>query len=206
MMTNMAADHSDVLIGSGVVVAVAGPSGAGKDSVMNYAREHLDPYADEIMFVRRYITRDDTSGAEDHESLDQPRFAALREAGAFAVHWQANGLSYALPVNMDNALRKGDVVVANVSRAIIPQLRQRYAHVLPVIITAPPAVLAHRLAARGREGTGAIEARLERAEAQELAVDDAIVIVNDGELSLAGELFLATLRKAAAWSAICESV
>lgn len=199
-------DPPEELIGSGVLVAVAGPSGAGKDSVINYARERLVGRAEEVTFVRRSITRAVDLGAEDYEALDEETFERQRAEDAFAAYWHANGLTYGLPISMDKVLLGGGVVVANVSRAIIPGLRERYAHVLPVIITAPAVVLAERLKVRGRESGAEVVSRLERAEASQLVVDGAVVILNDGDLAIAGEKFLLALRKAAAWSDVGDTV
>ena len=201
-----ASQLSENLIGNGVVVAVVGPSGAGKDSVMNYARERMGKLASDVTFMRRVITRPDDGDTEDHDSVDEQSFAKMAANGEFAAYWRANGLSYGLRTSMDDVVRAGGVVVANVSRTAIPALKDRYAHVLPVVVTAPAAILAERLKARGRESHDEVLSRLERAEARELAVDDAVTIVNGGELAVAGEAFLATLRKASAWSDVSETV
>ncbi len=74
----------------------------------------------------------------------------------------AHGLHYALPIALDDDIRAGRTVVANISRSVIAPLRQRYAHVAVVLITAPPDVLAARLSARGRGSDGPIEHRLKR--------------------------------------------
>jgi len=199
-------DPPEDLIGGGVVVAVVGPSGAGKDSVMNHARERLGDLAKDVSFVRRVITREANRNTEDHDSVDEEKFQRMVAEGAFAAHWFANGLSYGLPVSMDRFVEGGGIVVANVSRAAIVQLRQRYAYVLPVVITAPADVLAERLRKRGREGTEAIAERLKRAEASELAVEGEMTIVNDGTLDEASEKFIAALRKARAWSDVADSL
>ena len=49
----------------GIMIVVVGPSGAGKDSLINLARMH---YADDprIGFVRRVITRPADGATEDH--------------------------------------------------------------------------------------------------------------------------------------------
>lgn len=194
------------LIGPGVLVAVAGPSGAGKDSVINYARAHLGSLAQEVTFVRRSITRAADQDAEDYESLTEDNFARRLNQGDFAAYWHANGLIYGLPVSMDRPLSAGGVVVANVSRSVFPELRQRYAHVLPVIVTAPAEVLAGRLIARARESREEVVSRLERANAGDLKVENAVVIANDRELEIAGRAFLAVLHKAVAWGDVGEII
>lgn len=190
----------------GVFVAVVGPSGGGKDSVINYARKRLGKHAGDIVFARRVITRPMEPSSEAHDTVDEAEFERQRAAGRFALSWRANGLCYGLPVSLDEEMQVGRVVVANGSRSVIPELRERYAHVLPVVITAPPELLAQRLARRGRETEDEILARLSRGTASELAVRDALVIDNSGPLEEAGERFLEALRKAAAWSDICDMV
>lgn len=193
-------------IRQGVFVAVAGPSGAGKDSVMQYARDRLGSLAADIVFARRVITRPMEAGSEIHDSLDETAFEKAEAKGSFAASWRANGLCYGLPAELDDVARAGQVVVANVSRAVIPTLSERYINFQAVIITAPRDVLADRLAARGRESREELLQRLERADATELQVPDALVIDNSGPLEDAGEKFLAILRKAAAWSDVCDTV
>lgn len=79
----------------GSFVAVVGPSGAGKDTIMDAARVALANDT-RFHFVRRIITRPQMPGTEDHDSLDEAAFAkAAGEvlcpalAGAWAELWIA---------------------------------------------------------------------------------------------------------------------
>lgn len=193
-------------IRQGVFVAVAGPSGAGKDSVIDYARTRLGALANDVVFVRRIITRRPEAGGELHDALDEAAFERMRAEGRFALSWRAHGLGYGLPGSVDDVMRAGGVGVANVSRTVIPDIKARYAHVSTVLITANPEALAERLARRGRETREEVLARLARATDTALAVEDATVIDNSEPLEAAGERFLAVLRKAAAWSDVCGMV
>ncbi|MCR4267483.1 phosphonate metabolism protein/1,5-bisphosphokinase (PRPP-forming) PhnN [Nitratireductor sp. ZSWI3] len=199
-------EEQDFPIRHGVFIAVAGPSGAGKDSVMEYARQRLGPADSDVVFVRRTITRAKDGAGEDHDCLTDAAFEKAKAEGRFAVSWEANGLKYALPGSVDAAVREGHVAVANVSRSVIPALRERYGNVIAVVITAERDVLADRLSRRGRETRTEVLERLERADAKELAVADATVIDNSGALQEAGERFQAVLRRAIAWSAVSDSV
>ncbi|WP_137124234.1 phosphonate metabolism protein/1,5-bisphosphokinase (PRPP-forming) PhnN [Roseomonas sp. HF4] len=143
-----------------MLLAVVGPSGAGKDTLMGLARARLAGDA-RFRFVQRAITRPAEAGGEAHRALDAAAFEAERAADAFALWWGAHGLSYGIPrdIEADIALRR--VVVANLSRAVLAEAAARYP--LRVLnITAPVAVLAARLAARGREDAADIAARLAR--------------------------------------------
>ena len=164
-------------IGPGRLVLVVGPSGAGKDTLLRLAQAACVDDRD-IVFPRRVVTRE-SSEAEDNMAMSQDEFRRAREHGDFAVHWDAHGHSYALPREINGDIRAGRTVVANVSRTVLGALRRAYADVVVVAITAPPEVLAARLAARARQSDGDIAERLTR------SVDDAsaqadVTILNAG--------------------------
>ena len=182
-------------IGPGALVVVVGPSGAGKDTLIGLARTLCadDP---RVVFPCRIVTRE-ASAAEHHDSIAPAAFEVASGQGAFAFWWEAHGLKYALPATIDAQIGRGHTVVCNVSRGILGALRQRYAHVTVVLVTAPQEVLAARLGARGREGGGAVSERMARAAPgiDELAPDVEIENVDDphdGAQHLAAVLRLAT--------------
>lgn len=151
---------SGAKIGPGRLVLVVGPSGAGKDTLIGLARSACADDG-EVVFARRVVTRP-ASVAEDNEQMTPDAFWQAQARGAFSVHWEAHGLLYALPREIDRDIRTGRTVVANVSRMVIDVLRQTYAHVSAVSVTAPPDILAERLAGRGRLSDGSIAERLRR--------------------------------------------
>ena len=162
-------------IGPGRLVLVVGPSGAGKDTLLGLAKAACADDAN-IVFPRRAITREATV-SEDNEQLSPGAFREAVERGAFAVNWEAHGHCYGLRSALDDDIRAGRTVVANVSRTVIGALRRGYLDVMVIAITAPPEILARRLASRGRGSDGKIEQRLGR------TVDDAstkpdVTIVN----------------------------
>ncbi|MCD2173478.1 phosphonate metabolism protein/1,5-bisphosphokinase (PRPP-forming) PhnN [Rhizobium sp. C4] len=173
----------------GTIFVVVGPSGAGKDSVIDYARRQLA--GEKIYrFVKRYITRPKEAGGEDHQPVDHAAFSELAAAGKLALHWQAHGLFYGIPSETLDDLEAGRILIANGSRAALPAFRDVYGDRLKVVlVTAPKEALAARLAARGRESAESILQRLERSgELGDETIAD-LVIVNDKELSEAGDRF-----------------
>jgi ribose 1,5-bisphosphokinase len=83
--------------------------------------------------------------------------------------------------------------VCNVSRAVVAEARARYARVAVVLVTAPDAVLAARLAARDRGSDGDIEARVTRALPFEISAD--AVIENVGSPEAGAALLVDLIRR-----------
>jgi phosphonate metabolism protein PhnN/1,5-bisphosphokinase (PRPP-forming) len=177
-----------------MLVAVVGPSGAGKDTLMGLARARLDGDA-RFRFVRRAITRPAAAGGEDHRALDAHAFAAERAAGGFALWWGAHGLHYGIPSDIEDDLAARRVVVANLSRGVLDEAAARY-RLRVLVITAPPEVLAARLAARGREEAADIAARLAR-EATLPAGLDVATVMNDATPEAGAARVLEALSRAA---------
>jgi ribose 1,5-bisphosphokinase len=190
---------------NGAFVAVVGPSGAGKDTIIDYARAALADQSG-YHFVRRMVTRPSSVDAEDHDTLSEEQFLAAKRAGAFCHSWEAHGLHYGLPKSVDDEIERGAVAIANVSRGILPALRAAYAHFLVVHITASHEVLAKRLAARGRENADEIRRRLMRAAPNPCDPADAVIIDNSGAIGDCGDEFVAILRKSAAFAAVSEQI
>jgi len=184
-------------IAGGAFVAVAGPSGVGKDTIINYAREKLA--ADRrFAFVRRIITRTADAQSEDHDTLSEAEFAAAAAGGHFALLWQAHGLSYGLPRAVDADIAAGRVVVANISRQIIDELKARYENFVLIVVSAHRDVIAQRLKARGRETDAEIVARLERIAVEDTVRYEAVRLENSGPKEQAGERFVSILEGIAA--------
>lgn len=175
---------------TGTFVVVVGPSGAGKDTMIDYARARLDASA--FVFARRVITRPAAAG-EDHEPVSDAEFRKRLAGGSFALHWQVHGLSYGIPAIVDDWLAGGIVVVANVSRAVVAEARRRYPKLLVVSVTAPIDVLAKRLSRRGRETEAEIKERLARTEFRSATGRDVLEIDNAGPPCVAGEQLVRTL-------------
>lgn len=159
--------------GPGRLVLVVGPSGAGKDTLIGLAQAACsrDPG---IVFPRRAVTRE-ASEYEVNDPVSPAEFEQAQVRGDFALHWDAHGLRYGVPRSIDADLGAGRTVVVNVSRTVIAPARQLYADVTVVLITAPPEVLANRLAARDRKSDGRLEDRLRRSAVMPDAVPDVIV-------------------------------
>jgi ribose 1,5-bisphosphokinase len=175
-----------------MLVLVVGPSGAGKDTLLDAARARLAG-DDRFHFVRRAITRPADAGGEAHEALTSAEFAERKSS--FALSWQAHGLSYGISAAIEGELAKGRVVIANVSRSVIQEAATRFPACV-IEITAPPQILAARLGQRGREGQADIASRLTRSVTLPANVPTESVM-NDATPEQGIVRFLAALNRAA---------
>lgn len=148
------------LIGPGRIVLVVGPSGAGKDTLIAGVK-NIFKNDTSITFPRRIITRP-SSSSEDNDTIDAAAFDKAEQQGAFSFWWEAHGLKYGIPSLIDDDICSGRTIVCNASRAIIPNVRARYAKVIVVLVTAPLEILAKRLANRARSTDGNLADRVNR--------------------------------------------
>ena len=177
-----------------MLILIVGPSGAGKDTLLNGARAALGDNP-RFRFVRRIITRPGDMGEEAHESVTEQAFELRREAGDFALTWRAHGLHYGIPADIAIDLARGRVVIANVSRAVVAEAAARFP-VGVIEVAAPANVLARRLAARGRDDAVDVARRLSRAIELPLPIDRERVI-NDGTVEAGVRRMLAAINRAA---------
>lgn len=161
----------------GELVAVVGPSGAGKDTLL----AALCAARPDLILARRAITRPAAAGGEDHTTLSPAEFDAEVARGAFLIHWQAHGLNYGIPRTVLDDLKAGRTVLFNGSRAALATARTAHPALRVVMVTAPAQVLAARLAARGRETAADIAARLDRARLD--VPEGAAIVRNDGSVA-----------------------
>jgi len=170
---------------AGRLIYLIGPSGSGKDSLLDAAREALSQRGCRV--VRRVITRSAEAVGEAAQAVSVEQFLTMQAQGDFALSWQANGLHYGIPVEIDEWLAQGHDVLINGSRGHLPQARQRYPDLLAVLLTVNDSTLRERLLARGRESVADIEARLQRNSrfAVELLASDPALFVLDNSGALA---------------------
>ena len=162
----------------GRLIAVVGPSGVGKDSVM----AGLVSARPGLRVVRRVITRAADAGGEDFEPVNLVEFERRAAAGDFLLDWPAHGLRYGIPATVQDDLAKGDVL-ANLSRGVLAQAQALLPQVIVLSLTARPDTLAARLGARGREDGADMAARLARPAPDLPPGLTVLTIANDGPLA-----------------------
>lgn len=150
----------EVLPMPGRLVYLMGPSGAGKDSLLDGARDRLGALGCRV--ARRVITRSAEAVGEDAIAVSADEFGRRLLAGDFVMSWRANGLAYGIGKEIDTWLAAGHHVLVNGSRGYLHEARRRYPCLLPILLEVEPDVLRSRLLRRGRETVDEIDARLAR--------------------------------------------
>jgi len=178
------------MTGQGRLIGVVGPSGVGKDTVMR-ALSEAHPG---LGLVRRVITRPGSAVGEDCSVVSQEIFDETREGGGFALHWQAHGMSYGVPQEIEAQLAEGRDLLVNLSRTVLAPAQTRFPAFMTLFLTASEEVLRQRLIERGRESQSEVEGRLARRDfALPQGLEPVIEIRNDGKLGDTVNLVLAAL-------------
>jgi ribose 1,5-bisphosphokinase len=166
------------------LIYVIGPSGAGKDSLLNGLRQDIADITKPppFHFAQRTITRNHHQSNEDHEAVEASNFDLLINSNAFALNWFANGLRYGVRHKELAPMSEGIWVIVNGSRTYLEEAKLRFPGLTVLHITAPIDVLRARLLSRGRENGQAIEERLSRSQSFVLEPQD-LCVSNCGDLS-----------------------
>jgi len=165
------------------LIYVLGPSGVGKDSLLNWLSAHVRSMnvAPSLHFARRTVTRPAGNSNEDHESVDVETFAQLVCSGAFALQWEAHGLHYG--VRHTEVTGRSGWVMVNGSRAYLEQARALFTGLTVLHVSAPEEAVRARLTARQRETQAQVQARMLRASAADVVpAPGDLAIVNAGTL------------------------
>ncbi|KZB73414.1 MULTISPECIES: phosphonate metabolism protein/1,5-bisphosphokinase (PRPP-forming) PhnN [Thalassospira] len=169
--------------GYGLLVLVVGPSGVGKDTLLDAARDRL-AQDKQFCFPRRCITRPAGTVGEIHIPVRPEDFGQMARQGAFLLSWKAHDLGYGIPRHVLEEVEAGKTVIVNVSRSVIEDACELVGrkNVRVVNIRASAEALRKRLEARGREDALDIERRLARASAYQVDGDYVVHVDNDADL------------------------
>lgn len=184
------------MAGHGALILVVGPSGVGKDTLLDEAAAAL-ANTKRFHFAKRAITRAADAGGEDHIPYGEAAFRQAEQDDEFMLSWRAHGLCYGIPQDPAARLRAdGAAIVANVSRTVIDDARNRLQPVRVIMVRAAPATIRRRLSERGRETPEDIEARLARADAYTVSGRDVCYVDNDDTVAEGARRMIAALEAA----------
>ncbi|SLN23566.1 Ribose 1,5-bisphosphate phosphokinase PhnN [Falsiruegeria litorea R37] len=177
------------------VIAVVGPSGVGKDSVM----EALAARGDGLQLVRRVITRPLGEEGETFTRANDTEFDTALAAGDFLLYWTAHGLRYGIPVTIHEQRRAARGLLVNLSRSVLLDAQELFDDFAVVSLTASPEVLAARLDSRARESVEDRQRRLDRARLKlPEGLRRVIEVDNSGALDQTVETILSRLQRESA--------
>lgn len=165
---------------------VIGASGAGKDTLINYARSAING-TEKVIFAHRYITRPANVGNENHIYLSKDEFKERIDSKLFALYWSSHEQFYGIGSEINHWLEQGFNVIVNGSREYLPTARQIYPDMIVVLIEANPKIIMERLYDRGRENAAEIEKRIKRTDEIINDFKGCIKIKNDGAIKDAGD-------------------
>lgn len=173
----------------GPLFAIVGPSGSGKDTVINWLREKLQDRSD-IVFVRRVITRVADARHEDHDTMSLEAFSLAENKGEFAVTWGAHDLRYGVPANVKQHLSNGGIGIVNGSRRALEDMHASFENLQVICLTVDPDILAARLKARDRKSDTNINSRIAQAQLPLGSALNVAHLDNTGPVETAGNAIL----------------
>ena len=173
----------------GILFLMVGNSGSGKDTLIKAIIEQYPPDHKQILTPKRYITRP-SSETEDNIAITTEDFQKLSQKRKFAFEWHIYGLSYGVPLIIDEWLTSGHPVIINVSRKIVKEAREKYKNIKVIFLDVPFEISVKRLKDRGRESVNQLEQRIERARTHQKYDEADFIIDNSGLLENAIEKLL----------------
>ena len=152
---------------SPLVVVISGPSGAGKDTVIEAALA-LDPSLAKVATAKTRAPRPGEIDGVHHVFLSDEEFDRWVAEGEFLEHVEIYGHRSGVPrAAVDRLLAEGRIPVLRTDVAGARTLRAALDAPLLVFVTVPDvAALERRIRARGAETEREISARLAEAEAE----------------------------------------
>lgn len=176
---------------AGQLIVIVGPSGAGKDTLIDWVARHA-PEEHRLLVAQRAVTREN-DGTEDLVSMTPQAFAEAQHKGAFCVTWDAHGLRYGIPASVAAHVATGGTAILNGSRRALPDIDGAFDAMTVVNLTVARHVLAQRLRARGRESGDEIARRLDRSAMEIDPRFTPINVDNSGPIDVAGRHILELL-------------
>jgi guanylate kinase len=166
---------------NGLIVIVSGPSGAGKDTVINAWKERNPLVERVVTFTTREPRKGEVDGV-DYHFVDEVTFLKKAKAGDFLEHKEVHGNRYGTPIDGLAAITSsGKIAVLKIdvqgALAAMPKLEGEVS-----IFIQPPSMeeLERRLLLRNTEPMSQIRVRIENARKEMAAATHySASVVND---------------------------
>ena len=180
--------------GAGRLTVLSGPSGVGKDSVIELVRRRHSHVWLSVSVTTRPPRPGETGGVEYH-FVDHAHFTRMVEQGELLEHASYAGHSYGTPRRpVADQLAAGVPVLLNIELQGARQVRAAMPEA-QLVFLAPPSFdeLARRLRGRGTEDPTTVRGRLDRARIELAAEDEFDVVVLNHELEVTADRLVALL-------------
>ncbi len=172
---------------SHLVILVVGKSGSGKDTLMRESQRLLQEEKNiPVNILQRYITRTSDKN-EESISVTQEEYLQRKKANEFALYWRIYGNWYGCPkVSIDTPIKRGELVLINVSRSILNEARKNYPHCKIILIDVSLSIAEKRVKSRGRDTGKGLKDRLTRMKKEDIDMPQPNkIILNDDSLEKA---------------------
>jgi guanylate kinase len=152
---------------SGQLVILSGPSGVGKDTVIDAWRKVNPKVTRVVAYTTRKPRKGEVQGI-DYNFVTVPLFKQLAKEGAFLEHKEVHGNFYATPLrDLETMLERGQVAILKIDVQGAIAAMEKRPEALTVFIL-PPSwdELEQRIRGRGADDEAAIEMRLRNARTE----------------------------------------
>ncbi|HEY0868507.1 MAG TPA: guanylate kinase [Fimbriimonas sp.] len=150
---------------SGKVVILSGPSGVGKDTVID-AWKALNPSVERVVAYTTRQPRDGEKNGVDYHFVDRDRFMEFAEAGDFLEYKEVHGNYYATPLaDLRRMLSEGKIAILKIDVQGALSAMELVPEAESVFLLPPDAEeLVRRIRERGADEDAEIVRRLQNAE------------------------------------------
>lgn len=175
---------------SGLLVVLSGPSGVGKDALIDRLRDHGFPFTKVVTATTRAPRPGEVNG-RDYWFLSLDEFERWRDEGKLLEWANVYGTPYGTPVaEVRKALDRGEVVLLKIDVQGAAQIKSKASDAV-FIYVGPESFeeLQRRLERRGTETEEAYQRRLDqaRSELRQIPHYDYLVINRRGQLQCAAK-------------------
>ncbi|UCE14775.1 MAG: hypothetical protein JSV04_06235 [Candidatus Heimdallarchaeota archaeon] len=169
-------------ITSELLFFVVGRSGSGKDTVMRKTVDVLSKEHIPVNILQRHITRPPDK-TEHSLYISEAEFLQKKENNEFTLFWFVYNNWYGCSRDLlEGPLKRGEIMLVNLSRAILHRARMLYPQSKIILIKVQDRVAEERIIARGRENSKHLAPRVSRMQNEiDLPLPDKI-IHNNGDL------------------------
>ena len=173
----------------GLMLVLSSPSGAGKSTISRAVLERERNIALSVSATTRRPRKGEVDG-RDYFFVDDARFRAMVEAGAFLEHADVFGHRYGTPrAPVEAALEEGRDMLFDIDWQGAQQIAEKARTDLVGVFVLPPSIeeLERRLHTRAQDSAEVVRARMAQAldEVSHYAEYDYVVINSELEASIA---------------------